>query len=65
MDIMEKGHVEIRDCDTKDMVADILTKALGVVQFTDLKKKSGLISGGTNAGGTLKCIGSEKEQMHV
>ena len=35
----DEGEVNVKDCSTHDMKADILTKALGPHKFHDMKKK--------------------------
>jgi hypothetical protein len=41
--VIDKGNAEIRYCNTKDMIADMLTKALPRVQFETLRKKLGIL----------------------
>jgi hypothetical protein len=42
--VIDKGNAEIRYCNTKDMIADIMTKALPRVQFEILRGKLGVLS---------------------
>lgn len=41
-DIVEKGRVKVDYCNTKEMIADLLTKALPVGQFQILREKMGV-----------------------
>lgn len=42
-DCVERGEVDIEHVGTNEQLADILTKALGRVKFTELREKLGVV----------------------